>query len=130
MDKFDYIIGLEPVIYVNNAIIASKKKHPIGKAMISWLSHNAHDFVEEWKEDYKDESQDAKDDYIVSTTGPIAMTQAIFGVMKRKNPGLEHSLFLPSAWVYPNYWIAESPSVWLKPVSMFSHYDRRDYLKN
>jgi hypothetical protein len=129
MDKFDYIIGLEPVVYVNNAIIASKKKHPIGQAMIAWLASNAKDFVEEWAVDYKDETQDAKDDYIVSTTGPIAMTQAIFGVMKRKKSGLDHSLFLPSAWIYPNYWIAESPGVWLKPVSICSHYDRRDYLK-
>lgn len=128
MEKFDYIIGMEPVMYVNNAIIASKKKHPIGQAMIAWLANNSKDFVEEWKIDYKHEEQEAKDDWVVSTTGPIALTQVIFGVMQRKNPGLDHSLFLPSAWVYPNYWIADSPGVWLKPVSIFSHYDRRDYL--
>jgi hypothetical protein len=129
MDKFDYIIGMEPVMYVNNAIIASKKRHPIGQAMIGWLAKNYKDFVEEWSIDYKDEDQESKDDYIVSTTGPIALTQVIYGVMMRKKPGLDHSLFLPSAWVYPNYWIPESPGVWLKPVSIFSHYDMREFLK-
>lgn len=128
LDKFDYIIGMEPVMYVNNAIIASKKKHPISQAMIAWLSKNSKDFVEEWSIDYKNEEQEAKDDWVVSTTGPIALTSVIFGFMKG-GKGLDHSLFLPSAWVYPNYWIAESPGVWLKPVSIFSHYDRRDYLK-
>lgn len=127
--KFDFIIGMEPVVYVNNAIIASKKKHPIPQAMLVWLSHNAREFVEEWEQDYTDEEQDAKDDYIVSTTGPIAMTQVIFGVMKRSLSKLNHSLILPSAWVYPNYWIPETPGIWLKPVSIFSHWDGREYLK-
>lgn len=128
MEKYDYIIGMEPVMYVNNAIIGSKKKHPFGQAMIAWLAKNSKDFVEEWDIDYKDAEQVEKDDWVVSTTGPIALSEIIFGVMLRKKPGLEHTLILPSAWVYPNYWIAESPGIWLKPVSIFSHYDRRDFL--
>jgi hypothetical protein len=128
-EKFDFIIGMEPVVYVNNAIIASKKRHPIPQAMITWLAHNAREFVDEWEHDYTDEEQDAKDDYIVSTTGPIAMTQVMFGVMKNSIRKLDHSLILPSAWVYPNYWIPESPGVWLKPVSIFSHWDGRSFLE-
>lgn len=128
MEKYDYIIGMEPVMYVNNAIIGSKKKHPFGQAMIAWLAKNSKDFVEEWDIDYKDAEQVEKDDWVVSTTGPIALSEIIFSVMLRKKPGLEHTLILPSAWVYPNYWIAESPGIWLKPVSIFSHYDRRDFL--
>jgi hypothetical protein len=126
--KFDFIIGLEPVMYVNNAIIGSKKGHIINKYMIAWLAHNSKDFVEEWIEEYTDAEQEEKDDYIVSTTGPIAMTYAIFGVFNEQPDKLKHSLFLPSAWIYPNYWIPESPASWLKPVSITAHYDRRDYL--
>ena len=130
-EKFDYIIGMEPVMYVNNAIIASAKKHPIGQAMIAWLAKNSKDFVEEWAIDYKDAEQEERDDYIVSTTGPIALTQAAFGIFQnpKKRKQLNHSLFLPSAWVYPNYWIPESPGVWLKPVSITAHFDMREYLK-
>jgi len=127
-EKFSYIIGMEPVMYVNNAIIASAKKHPISQAMIAWLAKNSRDFVEEWDIDYKDAEQDDRDNWVVSSTGPIALTQVLASLMQRKKPGLEHSLILPSAWVYPNYWVADSPGVWLKPVSIFSHYDRRDYL--
>jgi len=129
LKKYDYIIGVEPVMYVNNAIIASKPKHPFGKAMLTWLSHNSKSFVEDWK-DYFDAEQDEKDDYIVSTTGPIALTSAIFGVLEDENENekLDYSLILPSSWIYPNYWIADSPGVWLKPVSITAHYDRRDYL--
>lgn len=125
--RFDFLIGLEPVMYVNNAVIGSSKKHPFNKAMIAWLAHNSKTFVEEWHE-MKDASQTEKDDYIVSTTGPIAMTFAIFGVMET-NADISKSLILPAAWIYPNYWIPTSPTEWLKPVSITAHYDRRDYLK-
>lgn len=129
LKKFDYIIGIEPVIYVNNAIIASKPKHIISQSMLTWLATNAKEFVREWKADYRDAEQDDKDDYIVSTTGPIAMSSVLFGVMKKHKAKMSHSLVAPSAWIYPNYWIADSPGVWLKPISIAGHYDRRDYLK-
>lgn len=130
-ENFDFLIGIEPVMYVNNAIIGSCKKHIIPQAMITWLSKNAQNFVEEWNDDYTqpDVEQDEKDDYIVSTTGPIAMSQVIFGVLKKYKSKLGKSLILPSSWVYPNYWIPNSPAVWLKPMSITAHYDRRDYLK-
>ncbi|MDD4931382.1 MAG: glycosyltransferase [Candidatus Colwellbacteria bacterium] len=126
-DKFNYIIGMEPVMYVNNAIIGSRKKHTFSKNMLVWLSQNAKDFVEEWKSDYVNEVQDAKDDYIVGTTGPIALTSVILGAMiKKKYPG---SLIAPSSYIYPNYWNSAAPSMWLKPISLTAHYDARDYLK-
>lgn len=128
--KFDYIIGLEPVIYVNNAIIGSRKGHPISKAMLAFLNYYSKSFVEEWKRDYIDAEQDEKDDYIVSTTGPIALTTVIWGLLRDNLEKYNHTLFLPSSWVYPNYWINESPGVWLKPVSIFGHYDGREYLKS
>lgn len=127
--KFDFIIGMEPVMYVNNAIIGSKKGHKFNQYMIAWLAYNSREFVDEWKHDYIDEEQEAKDDYIVSTTGPIAMTFAIYGAMAAHEGSFKHSLILPAAWIYPNYWIAESPEMWLKPVSITAHFDRRDYLK-
>lgn len=129
MDKFDFIIGMEPVMYVNNAIIGAKKGHIINQAMIAWLADEAEDLVDEWENDYIDAEQEEKDDYIVSTTGPIAMTNVIFGLMLKERGGMDHSLFLPSSWIYPNYFIPESPTVWLKPVSITAHFDRRDYLK-
>lgn len=130
-ESFDFLIGIEPVMYVNNAIIGSRKKHIIPQGMIVWLSKNAHNFVKEWNRDYThpDVEQEEKDDYIVSTTGPIAMTQVIFGVMKKYEKKLSKSLILPSSWVYPNYWIPDSSATWLKPMSITAHYDRRDYLK-
>ncbi len=125
--KFDYLIGIEPVMYVNNAIMGSKPKHIIVKNMLAWLAHNSHEFVDEWNHEYKDQPQDDRDDYIVSTTGPIALTNVIFGVMLNRD--LKHSLFLPSSWVYPNYWQPNSPTEWLKPISISAHFDARDYLK-
>jgi hypothetical protein len=122
------MIGMEPVMYVNNAIIASKKGHVVPKRFLAVLAANAHDYVQEWIEDYAHETeQDAKDDYIVGTTGPIAMSGIIFGVLRDHT--LKHSVIFPSSWVYPNYWIPEPSNVWLKPVSLFGHYDARDYLK-
>ncbi len=128
-EKFDFMIGMEPVFYVNNAIIASKPGHEICKNFLAFLASKSKEFVSEWKRDYARETdQDAKDDYIVSTTGPIAMSQIIFGVLK-DNP-LPHSLILPSAWIYPNYWVTKPSNFWLKPVSLTAHYDARDYLKS
>lgn len=127
-ENFDYLIGMEPVVYVNNAIVASKKRHVFSQCMISWLAYHAKEFVEEWEDDYVDEEQDAKDDYIVSTTGPIALTQVIFGAMMKHENKLKNTLILPSAWVYPNYWISETSDKWLKPVSIFAHYDQREFL--
>ena len=114
-------------MYVNNAIIGAKKGHIINKRFIAFLSANARNFVEEWKDDYAHETeQEAKDDYIVSTTGPIAMSTIIFSVLAEKT--LEHSLILPSSWVYPNYWAKVTSEKWLKPVSITAHYDARDFL--
>lgn len=127
-EKFDFIIGMEPVFYVNNAIIASKPGHPICKNFLVFLAHNHKKFPDEWINDYAGAEQDEKDDYIVSTTGPIAMSQIIFGVLQEKL--LPHSLILPSSWIYPNYWINKPSKFWLKPVSITAHYDARDYLKS
>ncbi len=126
-EKFDYIIGVEPVIYVNNAIIASKKRHMFTQAMLVWLAHNAHTFVDEWNDEYANAEQEDRDDYVVSTTGPIALSSVIWGTLRRKT--FSDSLILPASWVYPNYWIPSAPNTWLKPVSMFAHYDQREYLK-
>uniref|UniRef100_A0A6C0EL92 Uncharacterized protein n=1 Tax=viral metagenome TaxID=1070528 RepID=A0A6C0EL92_9ZZZZ len=126
-EKFDFMIGMEPVMYVNNAIIAAKKGHIINKRFIAYLATNAHDFVNEWIEDYIDDpDQDSKDDYIVSTTGPIAMSTIIHGVLM--DTTLKHSVIFPSSWIYPNFWIKESSETWLKPISITAHYDARDYL--
>lgn len=128
-EKFDYMIAMEPVVYMNNALIASAPGHIYTKNMIAWLAGSAHDFVDEWEEDYADAEQDERDDYIVSTTGPIALTQVIFGAMKDHYDLLDDTVMLPSSWMYPNYWQTESPENWLKPVSIASHYDGREYLK-
>jgi len=127
--RFDYVIGIEPVIYVNNAIVGAKRRHIFSKSMLCWLAKNSKIFVDEWP-DIEKEEDEARDDYVVSTTGPIAMTSVIFGCMTKKNNLLSHTLILPSSWVYPNYWIPESSESWLKPVSIFAHYDRRDFLKS
>lgn len=126
-NKFDFFIGMEPVMYVNNAIIGARKGHIINKRFIAFIADRAHDFVDEWVEIYADEEdQESKDDYIVSTTGPIAMSSIIFGVLKEKE--LKHTLILPSSFVYPNYWVKEPSDTWLKPVSITAHYDARDFL--
>jgi hypothetical protein len=127
LEKFDYIIGMEPVMYVNNAILASKKRHPITQAMLAWLAHISKDFVEEWESDYLDAEAEDRDDYIVNMSGPIALTYVIFGLLE-SGKKLDSTLILPASWVYPNYWIPESPENWLKPMSIFAHYDGRTFL--
>lgn len=126
-NKFNYFIGLEPVMYVNNAIIGSCPKHTFSKNMLIWLAKNSRTFVNEWKLDYTNEEQEEKDNYIVSTTGPIALTSVIIGAMnKKKFPG---SFIAPSSYVYPNYFNSKDSSMWLKPISLTAHFDLRDYLK-
>ncbi len=125
-NKFDFIIGMEPVMYVNNAIMGAKKHHIINKNMLIWLASQSDIFIDEW-EDIKKQDQTEKDDYIVSTTGPIALTNIIFGIINKKK--LPSTLILPASWIYPNYWVKDSPDKWLKPISLTAHFDARDYLK-
>lgn len=131
LKKFDYIIGTEIVMYVNNAVVGARAKHPITRNMLFWLSENAKEFVEEWRNEIKHEEQEDKDNYVVGSTGPIALTSVIYGALLewRESDVLSDTVILPSVFVYPNYWIPKDGSYWLKPVSLFAHYDRRDYLK-
>ena len=125
-EKFDYMIGLEPGIYVNNAFMASAPKHIIPKNFLTFISINSREFVKEWKDDSPDMSKDEKDDLIVSQTGPIAMTSVIFGVIDKD---LSNTCIFPCSWIYPNYGVTKSSENWLKPVSLTAHFDARDYLK-
>jgi mannosyltransferase OCH1-like enzyme len=122
ISKFDYIIGLEPVMYVNNAIIGCCKSHKITKAMIAWLAYNYKNFIKDFSYLEKDDI----DDWVVNNTGPIALTSIIYD--KLLNDHFSNTCIFPSSWFYPNYMIKKSNIHWLKPVSIFSHYDRRDYL--
>ena len=128
LERLDFMIGVEPVIYVNNAFVASKKGHIIPKNFVIYISNMAKEFVDIWVDEADDMEREEKDNLVVSETGPIAMTSIIFALIDEKNK-LKHSCIFPSSWIYPNYGITDRPNMWLKPISITSHFDARDYLK-
>lgn len=124
--KFDFMVGMEPMMYVNNAFIATKKKHIVNKNFLEFISQYANDFINDWDPDLPTEE---KDNLVVSETGPIAFSGILFGVFETNYDSLRNSCIFPCSWVYPNYEITDVPESWLKPISITSHYDARDYLK-
>lgn len=123
-DKFDFMAGLEPMMYANNAFVSSSKGHPIVKNFLLSIAQNADDFIDEWDPDME---KDDKDNLVVSQTGPIAFSSIIFGVLENKS--MPRTCIFPSKFIYSNYEIADSPLSWLSPVSLSGHFDARDYLK-
>lgn len=124
--KFDFIAGMEPMMYVNNAFVAAKPRHIIQRNFLEYISQNSSTFLRDW--DPKLETEE-KDNLVVSQTGPIAFSGILFGLLDKGSRYMKRSCILPSSWVYPNYQITSEPESWLKPVSITSHYDQRDYLK-
>lgn len=125
--KFDFMAGMEPMLYVNNAFIATKPKHIINKNFLIFISENANEFLDEWDPSL---STEEKDNLVVSETGPIAFSGILYGVFDTDYGKLGNTCIFPCSWIYPNYEITESPESWLKPISMSCHYDARDYLKS
>lgn len=123
-DKFDFMAGLEPMMYANNAFVASCKGHEIVKNFLLSIAQSADNFIEEW--DPNMETED-KDNLVVSQTGPIAFSSIIFGVLEEKE--MPRTCIFPSKFIYSNYEIPESPLSWLSPISLSGHFDARDYLK-
>ena len=125
-EKFDFLCGMEPMMYVNNAFIAAKKKHIINKNFLEFITQNANNFINDWDPSLPTEE---KDNLVVSETGPIAFSGILFGVLADNVEKLYNSCIFPCSWVYPNYEITEGPESWLKPMSCSAHFDQRDYLK-
>lgn len=124
MDKFDFMGGLEPMLYVNNAFVASKPKHPIVRNFLQFIAQNAKDFIDDWDPNLEKEE---KDNLVVSQTGPVAFSSIIFGVIDEQE--LPRTCIFPSKFIYSNYEIRESPLSWLSPLSISGHFDERAFLK-
>ena len=125
-EKFDFMCGMEPMMYVNNAFIASKRRHIINKNFLEFITQNANLFIEEWDPSLPTEE---KDNLVVGETGPIAFSGILFGIMSDQYKKLNNTCIFPCSWIYPNYQIPETPESWIKPMSITAHYDQRDYLK-
>ena len=124
-EKFDFMCGLEPMMYVNNAFIATKPKHIVNKNFLEYISQNTNQFLYDWDPMLDTEE---KDNLVVSETGPIAFSGILFGVLDSNYKKMKCSCIFPCSWIYPNYQITKEPESWLKPISIASHYDARDYL--
>jgi mannosyltransferase OCH1-like enzyme len=124
MDKFDFMAGVEPMLYINNAFVASKPKHPIVRNFLQFIAQNSRNFVSDWDPNI---SKEEKDDLVVSQTGPIAFSSIIYGLISDQE--LPKTCIFPSKFIYSNYEIRDSPLSWLSPVSLCSHWDERAFLK-
>jgi mannosyltransferase OCH1-like enzyme len=127
MDKFDFMAGLEPMLYVNNAFVASAPKHPIVRNFLQFIAQNSKEFVNNWDPNLE---KDEKDNLVVSQTGPIAFSSIIFGLIDPETgQDLPRTCIFPSKFIYSNYEINETPLSWLTPITLCSHWDERAFLK-
>lgn len=124
MGKFDFMAAVEPMLYINNAFVASRPKHPIVRNFLQYIAQNSHDFVDSWDPDLEKEE---KDDLVVSQTGPVAFSGIIYGLISEEK--LPRTCIFPSKFMYSNYEIKDTPLSWLAPISMCSHHDERAFLK-
>jgi mannosyltransferase OCH1-like enzyme len=129
LDKFDFMAAVEPMLYINNAFIASRPKHIVSKNFLKYISQNSKYFVDSWD---PNASKEDKDNLVVSQTGPIAFSSIIFGIIDNSSGSIvcPHSCIFPSKFIYSNYEIKESPLSWLSPVTLSSHWDSREFLKD
>jgi hypothetical protein len=129
MNHFDFMAGMEPMMYVNNAFIASTSKHIISKNFLLFIAQNSKNFIDSW--DPKMDKSD-KDDLVVSQTGPLAFSGIINGIINNDHNDnhnvLPRTCIFPSKFIYSNYEIANNPLSWLSPVSLSGHFDERAYL--
>jgi mannosyltransferase OCH1-like enzyme len=126
MDHFDFMAGLEPMMYANNAFVASAPGHPIVRNFLQFIAESSDDFIDDWDPDMDTEE---KDDLVVSQTGPVAFSSVINGVINNDEDVLPRTCIFPSKFIYSNYEISESPLSWLSFLSLTAHFDARDYLK-
>ncbi len=124
MMKFDFMVGVEPMLYINNAFVGSKPKHPIVRNFLQFIAQNSRNFVNDWDPDLPKED---KDDLVVSQTGPIAFSSIIYGLIDKHE--LPRTCIFPSKFIYSNYEIRDTPLSWLSPVTLTSHWDERAFLK-
>lgn len=123
---FDFMAGAEPMLYVNNAFVASAPKHKVVSNFLQFISANHKKFIRDW--DPKLDSEE-KDNLVVSQTGPIALSGVLYGLLDLDGRQLKKTCIFPSKFFYSNYEIEGSPLSWLSPVSLGAHYDARDFLK-
>ncbi len=130
MDHFDFMAGMEPMLYVNNAFVASAPGHEIPRNFIQFIAERSDEFIDDWD---PDEETEEKDNLVVSQTGPVAFSGIIYGVLTDEEgnleEGYERTCIFPSKFVYSNYEISESPLTWVSPISLSGHFDERAYLK-
>ena len=138
MDYFDFMAGMEPMMYVNNAFVASAPKHIITKNFLLQISENSDEYIESWDPNMEKEE---KDNLVVSQTGPVAFSSILYGIFHKdeddeddeykdnNNIICPRTCIFPSKFIYSNYEIDDSPLSWLSPVTLSGHFDERAYLK-
>ena len=134
-DNYEFVIGIEPTMYVNNAIILAKKNYIVQLNILKYFSKNKDSILDNWNYAKNFESE-FKDAIIVSTTGPFILTEIIFSIGHHNKNIFDKSIFLPSSHIYPNYRVWEvigentnNISYWIKPFSFTAHFDQRDFLE-
>lgn len=129
MNKYEFICGLEPMLYTNNAIIGSIKGHIINKRFIEYIHTNTNSIFKEY---YDNMEKTELDNWVVSWTGPVAFSSILFGCLddyfNEKNDGLKNTIVFPSKFLYSNYEIKNNPIYWLSPITLTAHYDTRTFL--
>jgi len=129
LNNFDFICGLEPMMYINNAIIGSKKGHCICERFLRYICYKKKTAFEEY-DNSKDFDREERDNFVVGISGPIAFSSVVFGTLfdNSDNDLLNRTCIFPSKFLYSNYQITESSNSWMSPFSMSSHYDKRDFI--
>ena len=126
-NSYEYICGVEPMLYCNNAIIGAIPKHIITKKFLKYIRKNIDEIR---KMDTQNMEFEELDNWVIGTTGPKIYSEIIFGVLDNgETESSQRILIGPSSMFYSNYECKKSSTHWLTPVSMSAHYDGRTFVK-
>lgn len=131
-ENFSYLCGTEPMLYCNNAIIASKPKHFITKRILKFMDLNCDGIFESYNKLIKENSKNKDfrsilDGWVISKTGPKFYSEILFGFLDSKE-NLNDVLIGPSKMFYPNYKTNKPKNDWICPFSYTAHYDQRTFI--
>ncbi len=130
IENFNFICGVEPMLYINNAIIGAKPKHEINLRFLKFLSYNIDNTFNNFPDQ---DNREEIDCFVCDNSGPIKFSSIIYGAFVHNNEieiinDLEDTIIFPCKFLYSNYDVKKSSEFWLTPMSLTAHYDDRSFI--
>jgi len=123
LQKYSYIVGVEPGLMINNAMIGSVAGHIITGRFLRYLE-KALDILNDW---YKNPPKDI-DITVINQTGPIQFTKIIFGYLLEDTSRFANDIIIfPSKYFYSNFQCSNI-NHWLSPISIAYHLDHKSFI--